>query len=145
MSLYKQFATDKNLEKTGIELEYPNEDGLPSTVIRIARAGGANERYSKVLEAKCKPYRRQIQTETITPEKMEQIMREVYAETVVLGWQNVDIPATENGPAMPNAPFSHENCVRVFKDLPELFVDIQNQASKAALFKRENLEAAAGN
>lgn len=145
MSIYKQFATDKKLEKDGIELEYPNEDGKPSTIIRIARAGGANERYSKVMEQKCKPYRRQIQTETITPEKMDQIMREVYAETVVLSWTNLDFEETENGPAMSNVPFTPKNCERLFLDLPELFTDIQVQAGKAALFKREMLEGAAGN
>lgn len=139
MSLYKQFATDKNLEKNGIELQYDK------VVFRIARAGGSNERYSKVLEAKCKPYRRQIQTETITPETMERIMREVYAETVVLGWEGVDFEETDNGPAIEDAPFTRDNCIRLFEDLPELFNDIQIQAGKAALFKREVLEATAGN
>jgi hypothetical protein len=141
MSLYKQFSTDKAMETSGIELEYPNEDGAPSTIIRIARAGGANERYGKVLAHKCKPFRRQIQTETISPEKMDQIMMETYAETVMLGWENLDFEKTENGEAEKNVEFTHGNCIRLFKDLPELWADIQSQATKVALFRKEDLEA----
>lgn len=86
-----------------------------------------------------KPYRRQIQNETMESALVERIVKEVYAETVVLGWENVE---DENGNAM---EFSVENCIKLFDDLPDLFRDIQEQSQRAALFRAEVREADAKN
>lgn len=139
MSLYKQFKTDNSLEKEGILLEYgENSKGKP-IAIRIARAGGANKAYEKRMEIRVKPYRRQIQNEIIETALVEKIIKEVYAETIVLGWENVE---DENGNDM---EFSAENCLKLFDDLPDLFRDIQEQSQRAALFRQEVREADAKN
>lgn len=139
MSLYKQFKTDNSLEKEGIVLEYgENSKGKP-IAIRIARAGGANKAYEKRMEIRVKPYRRQIQNETMESALVERIVKEVYAETVVIGWENVE---DENGNPM---EFSVENCIKLFDDLPDLFRDIQEQSQRAALFRAEVREADAKN
>lgn len=139
MSLYDKFETDRSLEKTGIDLDYGpnkklpvNEKGEhPSTIIRIARAGGANDLYLKRLEAKAKPHRRQIQHETIERAQLENIVKEVYAETVVLSWENV---TDRSGNLL---EFTKENVLQVLSDLPDLYADIQAQAQTAALFRVE--------
>ena len=59
MSMYDAFGTDKDLEKTGIYLEYE------TFRIKVARAGGGNKRFAKMLEAHTRPYRRAMQTETL--------------------------------------------------------------------------------
>lgn len=129
MSLYQKFETDRSLEKTGIELDYgPNSKKQP-TLIRIARAGGANDAYLKRMESKAKPHRRAIQHETIDKDTLAKIIREVYAETVVLGWSGVE---DREGNAL---EYSVENAVKLFTDLPDLFLDIQEQAQNAALFR----------
>lgn len=134
MSLYKQFKTDNTLERNGIVLEYGNNaDGNPIS-IRIARAGGANSQYTRLMEARVKPYRRQIQNETIEKTMVEKILREVYAETIVLSWENV---TDETGEEL---PFTVQNCIKLFEDLPDLFQDIQDQSQRAALFREEVLE-----
>ena len=139
MSLYKQFKTDNNLEKEGILLEYgTNSQGNP-ICIRVARAGGGNVAYAKRMEARVKPYRRQIQNETMETSLIDRILKEVYAETVVLGWENVE---DEKGDPL---PFSTENCIKLFDDLPDLFKDIQEQSQRAALFREELREADAKN
>lgn len=139
MSLYKQFTTDNKLEREGILLEYGvASNGQPIT-IRIARAGGSNAQYQKRMEVLVKPYRRQIQTETIDSKQVEKLIRQVYAETVVLGWENVE--DAEGNPLT----FSKENCLKLFDDLPDLFLDIQEQAQRAALYRAEIREAASGN
>lgn len=135
MSLYKSFKTDANLEKSGIELEYgENSKGQP-ILIRIARAGGANSAYNKRLEVLTKPYRRQIQTETIDNKVLEKIVAQAFAETVVLGWEGVEDEADNE------LAFSVDNVVKLFNDLPDLYKDIQEQAQKTALFRQEILEA----
>lgn len=139
MSLYKQFKTDSNLEKDGIIIEYGQTDQGKPIQIKIARAGGANTAYSRVLEAKVKPYRRQIQNETIERETMTSIMREVYAETVVIGWSNVQNAEGED------LEFNRENVIQLFTDLPELFEDIQSQANNVAIFRETILEEEAKN
>lgn len=145
MSLYRQFKTDNNLEKEGVILSYGfNADNKPIE-IRIARAGGSNGAFNRALEHEMKPYRRQLQTETMDNSVAEMLMKRVYARTVVLGWTGVDIEESENGPAIPKAQFNEENCVRLFNDLPELWRDVQEQAGKAALFRAQIAEEDAKN
>lgn len=146
MSLYKQFKSDPALERAGVLIQYgfvQTPEGEPDSsrpiCFRIARAGGANVAYQRRVEAKVKPYRRQIQTETIDPKVAENLMMEVFCETILLGWENVQ---DANGVDL---PFSKENAVKLFTDLPDLYKDLQEQANKAALFKAELLEADAGN
>lgn len=139
MSLYKQFKTDKNVEKEGIVLNYGKNSKGEDIEIRIARAGGANVQYAKLLEAKTKPYRRQIQNETLDNDVAEKITKEVYAKAVVLGWSGVE---DENGKEL---EFSFENCMKLFDDLPDLWTDIQQQSTKAALFRADILEQDAKN
>lgn len=139
MSLYKQFKTDKNVEKEGIVLNYGKNSKGEDIEIRIARAGGANAQYAKLLEVKTKPYRRQIQNETLDNDVAEKITKEVYAKAVVLGWLGVE---DENGKEL---EFSFENCMKLFDDLPDLWADIQQQSTKAALFRADILEQDAKN
>lgn len=141
MNLYKQFNTDTKRERDGINLQYGfvDEAQTKPIQIRIARAGGSNAAYKRVLENRVKPYRRQIQNETLDLDTMTAIMREVYAETIVLGWNNVQ-DAEGNDMA-----FSKENVIKLFTDLPELFEDVQNAASTQALFRQETLEQEAKN
>jgi hypothetical protein len=129
MSPYTLFATDNRLEQDGILLDYG------SFRLRIARAGGANRRFAQVLEAKLKPHRRQIQTETLADEVAHRLIVEAYAEAVLLGWEGV---VDAGGQPM---PFTRDNAVRLLTDLPDLFRDLQEQATKAALFRRQAEEA----
>lgn len=131
-ALFAAFATDKNLEKTGIDLQFGfiERDGKEVPMeITIARAGGANTRFDKVFEHKTKPYKRMIQTDSLDPEVGKRIMRETYAETVILGWKNI-----------PNAEgefldFTRENVISIMTQLPDLFQEVQVNANKAALFR----------
>jgi hypothetical protein len=57
----------------------------------------------------------------------------------VLGWEGVE--DREGNPM----EFSRDNVVRLFTDLPELFLDVQQQSQKAALFLVDILEGEQGN
>jgi hypothetical protein len=139
MNLYSQFKTNANLEIDGIWIEYGiNDKGKPIR-IKIARAGGNNKAFTKAMERVTRPYRRAIQSGTLSNEVAEKLYREAFAETVVLGWENVEGP---NGVAL---MFTKDNAVQLFNDLPDLFVDLRDQASQAALFREEVMEADLGN
>lgn len=133
-SIYDKFGTDKKLEQEGIVLDYG--DGME---LRIARAGGSNTKFEKALQAKSRKYGLQVKHDLLDADQMRELMREVLAETVVLGWSGM---TDEQGNDL---PFSKENCIKVFKDLPDLFDDVLEQSRKAALFKATVLEAEAGN
>lgn len=133
-NIYDKFGTDKKLEQAGITLDYG--DGLE---IRIARAGGSNIKFEKSTQFKMRKYNQQLKHDLLEPDQMREVMREVLAETVVLGWSGVtDREGNE-------LPFTRDNCVQLFKDLPDLFDDVLEQSRKASLFKEVVLEEEAGN
>ncbi|MGD9210528.1 MAG: hypothetical protein PVI90_07120 [Desulfobacteraceae bacterium] len=149
MSLKKQFATDKNLETKGIWVDYGD------VRIRIARAGGANKKYTKRLDQLTKPVRRAIQIGSLQEERSQIILRTVFAETVVLDWQvkigedwkkgidPEDAGVKADGDKL--LPVNFENIVKVFTMLPDLFFDLQQQAQNGMLFQEEINEEAAKN
>lgn len=146
--MYKSFKTDKGLEQAGVYLDYGKFR------VKVARAGGSNKAFQRMLEAKLRPFQRAIKTETIDPELAEKIMLEVYAKTIVLSWETkVKDEATgveKWEPLMQTVSGemvkpSADELVKLFKALPDLFADIQDQAGKAAVFREEINEANAGN
>jgi len=141
MSLYKTFATDTDLEKTGINLQFGLVDEDPSLpiTIRIARAGGSNMKFAKVLEAKTKPHRRAIDTKTIDKKTADRLMLETFFESVVLGWENV---TDQEGNLL---EFNLDNFAKVMTDLPDLYDTVKTDARDASLFRQGQLEESAGN
>lgn len=132
-SPYDLFSTDSKKETSGVEVDYGDFQ------ITIARASAANRKYQKTLAAKTKPIRRALAAGKADPKRVVAIMREVFAESVVLGWKGV------KGKDGKNLPFNVKNCIQLFRDLPEFFADIQDQASGIELFREDDLENDAGN
>jgi len=126
------FKTNAELETKGIVLDYGEFK------INIARAGGANKAFAKCLEKKSRPLRRAIQSEMLDNEAAENLMAEVYAESVVLGWEGIKVDGKK-------LDFSKENCLALFKQMPDLLRDIMDQAGKMALFREDIRDASAKN
>lgn len=142
MGMYDQFATDPDLEKQGIYLEY---SGFR---VKVARAGGANKKFLKAVEARTKPFRRAIQTGTADRDQLADQVREAFAETVVLGWEVAQGGEWVSGIEQPDgsiAPFTVDAVKDALRALPELYDDLQEQAAKVALFRKDLLQADAGN
>lgn len=134
-SLYEKFASDQSAESVdGITLDY----GEAGKII-IHRAGGSNQRYKNYAAAKLKPYQRQIQAKTMDEAVTRAVMADVYAKTVIVGWEEV---RGRDGELL---PFTPENVKQVLIDLPDLFDDIQTAANDASLFREANNEAIEGN
>ena len=136
MSLYKQFATNTDKEIEGIEVqmtEAENEDGSIPTFV-VSRMGKSNKRYSKALEAATRPYRRQIELGTMNNDKAEEIFMGVFVDTVLKGWKNV---RDESGAEL---PFNKQSATKLFKDLPEVYERLQEEAKLSANFRDAALE-----
>lgn len=143
MSMYSQFKTNPDIETKGVVIDY----GWGR--ITIARAGGANTKYKRVLAAKAKPYRRAIQTETMDEKRELEVMAETFAETVVLNWEayvdgkfkvGIEIEGSDK-----LLPVNAKNITDTLLKLPDLFLDLAEQASKVSLFLEEIRETDAGN
>lgn len=140
---YGAFKTDKAAETTaGVILDYP-ELGCR---VRIARAGGANREYGKQINSRLEPYRdRKGRIKNLDDDKAREIMAEIYADTIVLGWEVLDGDKYVSGIKDPETgetkPYERSMVIKVFLAVPDFFHDVQEQADDIALFRAENLEA----
>lgn len=139
MNLYNTFETNKDLEKDGILLDYGFNSKNEPVQIRIARAGGSNVRFAKTLEQRMRPYKRAIANDTMDNKVAEKLLMEAYADAVILSWEGVE---DRDGQPL---EFTRDNVLKVLQDLPDLFVDIQQQSQKVALFRADLREEEAGN
>lgn len=143
MSMYQQFETNPDLEKKGVVIDYGDFR------VTLARAGGANQQYQKVLAAKSKPLRRLIDHELIDTKRATQLLRETLVEACILRWETKVDGEWRDGIENPDGgdllPFTAENVVATFERLPDLFDALNAEASKAALYRRDLMEAEAGN
>ena len=128
-NLYKTFKTNKNLETDGVTVNYGTNSNGEKIEFLIARAGGSNTKFARLLEAKMKPYRRQIQTDTMDPKVAKQLTLEVFAKTIILGFSGVE---DENGVAL---PYSYENVIKLMTDLPDLYADLQAMSQEISVFR----------
>lgn len=155
MSLYKTYGTSTDIEKDGIEVDYGD------TRFLLARAGGSNAQFRKVLQFKTEPHRRKIDSGTLPETVGRRLLAEAYAEAVI---KRVDVCEvdSEGEPVLVDgeknwtlnqvpledgsmADATKENVVKLLLNLPELFADIQEMASTYSNFRAEEAEEDAGN
>lgn len=145
MSAYDAFKVDVDLETKGVVLDYG------TFRVIVARAGGNNKKYDKVLENRSRPYNRAIQTDTMDNTKAEDILKQAYAECVILDWQVLVkkkwVSGIEDPTTGKTVDFNTANVLSVLRDplLKDLWLDIRTQARNAALFRASIDEARAGN
>jgi hypothetical protein len=142
---YAIFKTNEGMEQSGIFLDYGDFR------VKIARAGGANKRFGKLLTARLKPFKRQIEMDSMDENVATGVMVETYVDSVILDIEIKDKDAsTDSNPVYVQGildpesnilPFNRENAIKFFTDLPELFKDVQAQAGQVALFRAEEQEA----
>jgi hypothetical protein len=102
----------------------------------------------KALEKRTKPIRRQLSA--MSADAQAKIILDVFARVCVKGWdtKNEDgdwvsgIAFVENQPLL---PFSPENVVMVFTELPDMYEMLLGFASDANTYKDEVLAADVGN
>ena len=139
-SPYGVFKTDEHIESTGVRIDYGEFWFL------LARAGGANTRYTKLVTEKLRPHRRAIQTETLPDALGRKLMLECFIGGCLLGWGSLTYgEGSIAGPTGEAIPFTHENALRVLTDLPDLFDALRVEADNQSNFRKGSLETDAGN
>ena len=143
-SPFALFETDKELERTGLRLDYGK------FYFTVARAGGSNDRFREVLRQKMEPHRRAMATETMDDKLADKLAIEAFAEAVVLGWGRVDADGVEHPGEMTwrdgsIRQFSTGAVIELFTMLEDLARDVMGQAQRVALFRRSIAEIDAKN
>ena len=75
-------------------------------------------------------------------------MSDIYAKTIILDWEVIQDGKPKKGIEGRDGsvlPFNYENVRQAFMDLPNLFIDIQEQANSIANFRKAELEEDAKN
>lgn len=147
-SMYSMFETDKELEADGIWLDYGDFR------VKVARSGGANKKYTRFVNAKYTANQRAFDTKTISEEAASNIFHQAFAEAVVLDWQIADGQNKDGTTKWKKGihkkgggvlEVTKDNLISVFRELPDLFADIQASANNISLFRKQQLEADAKN
>jgi hypothetical protein len=139
MSVFQQFKMDPNKETNGVPYFLaPNKDKSVPTFV-LARASKTNKDYQKMLRERTAPYQRQIDLKTFDGEQAESIYMEVFIQTILKGWSNVQ---NEGGT---DIPFTMETAKKLFEDLPDLYDELNLAANDASRYRVGVQEAEAKN
>lgn len=140
MSIYNLYKTETEKEKHGVPVLFADEE----IRLTLARAGGGNTKYDKVIAANAKPYKRAIQSDLITTEKANDILYKTFAEAVILKWETKVDEVYEEGLQLEGVealqPATPANMIKVFRVIPDLFEEIKIEATKIANFRMQTME-----
>jgi hypothetical protein len=135
-NLFEDFKTEDDFEVEGIWKEYKGH-----TKVKIARAGNKNVAYFKYFKKSAKKYEN---AGTDTKEDIDRPWAEVFAKTIIKGWQSKDGDKWVDGIAMPDKkgvveikPFNYENVMKVLLMLPDFFSILREDADKLTTFQKE--------
>lgn len=148
MSLRKAFKTDRALEIDGVTLPVGiNDHNKKAITITISRMSPTNKRYSKALEEATRPHETSLQTGTMDNELGRQVLQQVFAETILIGWDNLpksDLTGddADDGEFL---EFTPANAIALFEELPDLYNDWEGKAQKASTFRAKERDKNAGN
>lgn len=145
MSLHDQFKTNSDKELNGVPVQFaPNKDKTVPTFI-LSRMGKMNKGYTKALEKATRPYRRQIELKTMDPDVAEAVFMIVFIQTILRGWENVQLPKLSSPKEMEVLEFNEENAKRLLIELPDLYEDLQAESVNVSNFHDDVLEDEAKN
>ncbi len=130
-SVYDLFETETDAEVGGTWID------IGPSKFKLARAGGANENFMKTAAKRLKPFQSAI--DSLPRKAADELARGIFIDTVLLDWKDV---TDRSGKVI---PYSREAATKLFTDLPNLFIALQNEANKMSNFTKSNLEAAAKN
>lgn len=130
------YDTNKRAEaEEGIEIQLE-----PGMVFVVRRAGGANKQFAEALSRRRRPYRKEIERETIDPEVLQtRVLIPAYLDAVIMGWSGSVFQDPETGEAI---PFSRKAATEFFKQYPDTFLDLIDATTDKANWSRARWEEA---
>lgn len=137
MSIWDLYETDLSMETEGFW--HPVNKKIK---VKLARAGGANIAFTKAMEEKTREHRKRggaFEGDKVDVELGMDIMKQAFAETIILDWKGFTNKA---GKAVPfNPKVAYETMVA----LPDLFNELRDAAGEAANYRIEDIKDDVGN
>lgn len=133
MNAYSLFESDADAETSGVWVP------IADMKFKLARAGGLNDNFAKAVTKTFKPYQAAVASDTMPKELALELVINVFVDTVLLGWENVK---GRDGAAI---EYSKASAKKLLTELPNLFLKLQEEATKLSNFRKESLEIVAGN
>lgn len=137
-SIWDLYETDLTKETEGFWYKVNKK-----VSVRLARAGGANMAFTKVMEEKTREHRKRggvLEGDRVDVELMTDIMKQAFAETIILDWKGF----TKKADGKPLA-CSSKAAYEVMLALPDLYNELREAAGEAANYRIEDIQADVGN
>lgn len=128
-NVYQRFGSSTEMETKGVVMDYECPHGTFS--ICIKRAGARNPEWKKVYNTIMKPRADDILAGKVTEAENKILLAEVWAKTVVVGWDGV---IDSEGKQV---PYSYENCYELFCFMPDLLNDVIADSHLVSNFQEE--------
>lgn len=151
--IFDAYQTDTRAEAEGVEVR---AELLDEAVFIVARATVSNQPFMKEAERRLKPHKAQIARGSMDAAESLVLNRELFIDTLLKGWRGINVkkrdPATGEvvlddkfEPVFEPLPFTRDNAVKLFTQLPDLSLELQRKANDMATFQREATDADAKN
>lgn len=130
-------GVDPAAEKEGAWFEF-SPNGETVFRVRMRRAGTGNPEFMKKQNDLLRPYRAGQRTPgsvVIPPEKDREIMRKLYASTILVDWNADDF----------GEPFTEANAIAAFAGYNDFLDWCINTSNAAENYRRQEIEDARGN
>lgn len=138
MSLKDSYRTSPDAARTGVWVEYPANKDKTIPRVKLARMSKVNRAYTKALNKATQPVSREIQLETLDEDKAEYIFLQVFLDTIMLDWENIQ--PDDDGKAIANGDKSAMRTMLADPEWQDWYDDLQEKAKKASLFRQAQLE-----
>lgn len=127
-NLDKKFKMDNGLEQNGVWVVVAED-----VEFLVKRFGGFNSQKVRAAMAEyLKPYAKKIEAGTLSPEKEHEVGVKVFVESCMADWKGVK---EEVDGKLVDIPFSNENAIKLFCQLPELFSTLVSEAQNSENYK----------
>lgn len=148
MGMYDSFKTSPKLEKEGVWREFE------TFRVRVARAGGSNQKFNAFMERVSKQHQRAIANDLLGNTRALAILEDCYSQTVITEWETKtggteDAPEWTPGMENPSGgdllPFEPGNVKAALHALPDLFAELQEIAKGLQYYRQSLIDEAAKN
>lgn len=134
--IYGAFGTDKKAEAEGRWVDFPANDDGTIPRVKLARMSANNPKFQARAEAVARDLQLDISLDLLTNEKARKPMLDLFDETIILGWENIQDAEGKNIP--------RERARQCLEDVPDFYAALIEYAKAITTFRAEERTKEAG-
>ena len=137
LDLEKEFGTDKTLEEEGVWV-YPSARN-PKLGFLIRRMSQSNREWAARAGASYRKNRRRIEGGQLNDPKILEDAYRIFCATILVRW-NEELVGKDGKPI----EYSIANGVALFKQFPDLYTRLSDEAQEISTFQQDDIEEISG-